>query len=68
MKTWNIPITYSVSGMVKIEAETLEDAMRIAKDEDEQIPLPDDADYIDGSWELSFDMDEIDIVRDLYND
>lgn len=68
MKTWNIPITYSVSGMVKIEAETLEDAMRIAKDEDEQIPLPDDADYIDGSWELSFGMDEIDIVRDLYND
>ncbi len=63
---WKIPITWSVCGYVYIEAKTLAEAMEIARDDDNEIPLPTDSDYIDGSWELSFT--EEDDVRKLYND
>ncbi len=62
---WRIPVTWSVCGYVKIPAATLEEAMEIAKDEDGIIPLPDDSDYVDGSWELS--ETEVENVRELYN-
>lgn len=62
---WRIPVTWSVCGYVKIPAATLEEAMEIAKDEDGVIPLPDENDYVDGSWELS--ETDVENVRELYN-
>ena len=62
---WRIPVTWSVCGYVKIPAATLEEAMEIAKDEDGIISLPDDSDYVDGSWELS--ETDVENVRELYN-
>ena len=38
MKTFKIPVEWAVYGHVEIEAESLEDAIKIAK-EDESIPL-----------------------------
>ena len=40
MKTWNIPVIWEVYGMVVVEANTLEEAMVIARDDDGIIPLP----------------------------
>ena len=52
-------------GKVKVRAATIEEAMEIAKDEDGVILLPDDADYVDSSWQLTYsDAEE---VRELYN-
>lgn len=68
---WRIPVTYSVSGVVKIpkeQAKTLKEAMVIAQDNEGNIPLPNDPVYVDGSWELSYGMDDIDIVRSYFND
>lgn len=67
MKTWKIPVTWEMCGNVVVEAATLEEAMNIARDDDGVIPLPDDSYYVDGSWRLSYDMSQVEEVRDLLN-
>lgn len=62
MKTWKIPIAYSMAGTVKIEANTLKEAINIALDDETE--LPDNAYYIDGS----FGVDESEeFIRKYYN-
>ena len=66
MKTWKIPVIYQMIGKVVVEADTLEEAIEIAEDKDEVIPLPDDADYMEGSWEVEYR--DVDYLRAFYND
>lgn len=54
MKTFKIPVSWSVCAEVDIEAETLDDAIEVAKNGD--IPLPLDWSYLDGSWEVDADL------------
>lgn len=65
MKTWKIPVVWQMMGTVKVDANTLAEAMEIAKDEDGVIPLPDDGMYLDDSWELA--TDDLVSVRECYN-
>lgn len=65
MKEWRIPVSYEMAGVVKVQANTLEEAIKIAADEAEEIPLPDDADYIPGSWLVAHD--DVDFLRSFYN-
>ena len=65
MKKWEIPVTWEVFGKVVVEADTLVEAMHIARDEEEILPLPDESDYVDGSW-LITEEDE-DFIRTYYN-
>lgn len=53
MKVWKIPVTWEMYGVVRVEADTLKAAMEIAEDPDGDIPLPEDGNYVDGSWALS---------------
>ena len=62
---WTIPVTWEMCGKVKVRAATIEEAMEIAKDEEGVIPLPDDGDYVDSSWHLSYEDPEE--VRELFN-
>ncbi len=62
---WKIPVTWSLCGNVTVTAATLKEAIEIAKDEDGVIPLPDDNDYVDGSWEVT--ETDVETVRELYN-
>lgn len=66
MKKWKIPVTWEVCGYVYVDADTLEEAIETARDDEGVIPLPDDNDYVDGSWRLS-ETDE-NFVREMYND
>ena len=66
MKQWKIPVTWEVFAMLTVEADSLDEAMEIARDEANEIPCPTDNDYVDGSWRLS--EEDIDFVRDCYND
>ena len=66
MKKWKIPVTWEVFGNVVVEADTLAEAMKIARDEEEILPLPEESDYVSGSWRLT-EEDE-DFVRNFYND
>ena len=65
MKTWEIPVTWELYSRVYITADTREEAMEIAKDDEGVIPLPTDGDYVDGSWRVT--EEDIEIVRTLYN-
>lgn len=53
-KLWRIPVSYCVCGIVHIEAPTLAEAIEIARD-DPTVPTPDDAEFIDGTWEVESD-------------
>lgn len=66
MKKWKIPVTWEVCGYVYVDADTLVEAMETARDDEGVIPLPNESDYVDGSWRLS-ETDE-NFVREMYND
>ena len=38
MKTWKIPVVWQEIGVVKVEANTLAEAIEIARDDDGAIP------------------------------
>lgn len=63
MREWRIPVTWEMFGIVSIEADTLAEAVDRAYDDD--IPAPDDGEYVDGSWEVP---DNIGEIRTWYND
>lgn len=65
MTTWRIPVVWSMVGVVKVEADTLSDAIKIAEDSDCVIPLPDNGYFLDGSWEV--DCFDEDYLREYYN-
>lgn len=54
MKVWTIPVTWEECGTVNVKANTLSEAMDIVR-EDEEIPVPKESEYVDGSWQLSSD-------------
>lgn len=66
MKTWKIPVVWEETGVIRVIADTLEQAIEIARDVDGVIPLPDDSYYVDGSWGLA--SDDVDHIRAAYND
>lgn len=65
MKSWKVPVTWEVYGTVLVKADTLEDAIDIARDDEGVIPLPDDSDYVDGGWRVT--DEDVEAVRSLYN-
>lgn len=65
MKLWKIPVTWEVCGVVYLEANTLEEAIEQARDDDGVIPLPTESDYVDGSWRVT--EEDTETVRELYN-
>lgn len=66
MKTWKIPVTWGMMGFVKVEAPTLKKAIKIAEDKDGVIPIPDDGNFRDGTWEV--DCNDMTYIRAFYND
>lgn len=65
MKSWKIPVVWQEMGTITVVADTLAEAMELAKDEDGTIPLPDNGSYLDDSWELA--TEDMEAVRELYN-
>ncbi len=66
-KTWTIPVTWEMCGTVKVSADTLEEAVRIVREDDDDIPLPTDTEsgYVDGSFQPS--SEDISLFRECYN-
>lgn len=58
MKTWKIPVTWEMCGIVSVKAKTLSEAMDTARDPEGNIPLPSNSNYVDGSWSLSSDDED----------
>lgn len=65
MKTWRIPVSWTVCAVAEVQADSLAEALRIVNDDDGGVPFPDDCEYVDGSWEVY--MDDMDTLRSVYN-
>jgi hypothetical protein len=52
-----IPVTYEMTGVITIEAESPDEAIDIALENVDMIPLPDDPAYVDGSFTVETDAD-----------
>lgn len=59
--TWKIPVSWEVCGLAEIpksQCKTLEEAIAYVRENPDNIKLPFDFEYVDGSFELSFDDPE----------
>ena len=54
-----VAVTWEMCGFVEINAPTMEEAMAYFNENSDDIPLPDDGEYVDGSFELSSDDPEV---------
>lgn len=54
MQIFRIPVQWQLYGEVEIKAYNIQEAIKIAK-EDDSIPLP-DGEYLEGSWQVEEDM------------
>jgi hypothetical protein len=59
MKTWKIPVTWEAYGIVEIEAETLDEAIKIFDETEDEISLPTDSEYVDSSFRREQDEETI---------
>lgn len=66
MKTWRIPVVWQEMTVIEVVADTLKEAVELAKDDAGTIPIPQSGYFVDGSWEV--DCTDIDILRSTYND
>ena len=65
MKTWRIPVTWEAWATIDVAAETLEEAIEIAWDDENEIQCPIDPGYVDGSWKV---YGKFEYIRDCFND
>jgi len=63
MAKFYLPITYKVSGAVEIEADTIEDAVEYFHIHPDEIPLPYETEFVDGSMVLDDDMEHINLIN-----
>lgn len=59
MKTYKIPCTWEMYGVLDIRAKTMKEAIKIAEN-DQTTDLPDERTYVDGSFEVDREICEID--------
>ena len=62
MAIFKIPVQYEVYGEVEVEASSLEEAIQYAKNNIEDLPLADEPEYIDGSYQINDDMN---LIKDV---
>lgn len=55
---YSIPVTWQSCGNVYIRADSKEKALKIAKENMDSLKLPENGEYIDGSFDLISDDDE----------
>ena len=57
MKTFKFGVSWEMYGYIEVEAETLEEAIRIAQETEDEMALPTDGDYVDDSFVIDYDID-----------
>ena len=63
-KSFNIAVEYAVYGTISVEAENLEEAIKFAEDNIDELPLPDEPKCIYGSYKID---KELTILNDKYS-
>lgn len=61
-----VAVTWEMCGYVDIEADTMEEAMEKFNRESDYIKLPTNAEYVDGSFQLSSDdVEEMEVMAEI---
>ena len=55
MKTYKVPVVYQMFGYVEMEADSIDNAVKKVHNNIDSIPLPNDADYVEGSFEIDYE-------------
>ncbi len=63
MKTYKVPVVWQMYGYVEVEADSMVEATLVAMD----APLPDDGNYIEGSFEVD-ESAIVDVVDESVSD
>lgn len=58
-KEWIVPVTWEMCGFIKVKAKDTYEAFNKVKNDEEDYPLPEEKEYVDGSFQPSFDTDEM---------
>lgn len=66
--TYLIPVTWSVYSTVRVKGANLRDALNRFKQKMDECPLPTEAEYVDGSFEMSVDNEEELLDTQKYQD
>ena len=65
MKIFKIPVEWESYGVIEIEAVDLQQAIKMVENDD--IPLPDNEEYIDGSFKINDNFNFIKSLNGIYN-
>jgi len=66
-KDFVFPIYWEMMGKLKVQADSLEEAMKWVEEHEEEIELDPDADYIDGTFEVEEDEEVIKNYTKLFS-
>lgn len=65
-KTYKIPVTWEVYGRVEVKADSIEEAYKIVEEDKEDMPLPTESYYVEGSFKNSCEnVDELKAFMEL---
>ena len=64
-KVFSIPVEWVMTETLDVRADNLKEALQFLIDNDANIPLGTDAQYIDGTWKISADESNTGIVEDF---
>lgn len=65
-KEWIVPVVYESCGFIKVMANTPEKACEKVKENPDNYPLPYNAEYIDGSFDISGSVEEAAALTEIY--
>ena len=51
-KSFDVVLEYAMYGTISVEAENLEEAIKFAENNIDELPLPYEPEYIDGSYKI----------------
>lgn len=63
-KTFKIPVSWEMCGFIRVDASSLEEAIKYAVEHEHEFELPDDGNYIDASFKIETDADYVSCFND----
>lgn len=66
MAEFKIPVSWSMCGFIYVEADNVYEALKTARKNSDCYELPENGEYIDGSWQIAEDYTPEEIL-DIYN-
>lgn len=66
-KKYMIPVTFEMCGMIAIEADSAEEAIELAEEHMDELPIPKYKEYVDGSYGITKEPEIVQTYTDEPN-